>query len=222
MRSSLALISARATINSLEVLSLLTASYLYVLCQALDLRAMQHEFQLEVDTILREELTRFYAPHLSNADLTALLPLISRQIRRSLESTSTMDASLRMRTVAASTTTPLVDFCAQRASLAALDQIVEFRQAIAQRMLTALTGLREQYLSGEKGPAPASAYIGRSRPVYEFIRVTLGVHMHGGENLHKFQHGPGVDEQTIGQNISLIHEAIRDGKMQDIVVGLFA
>ncbi|KAL1941427.1 hypothetical protein VTO73DRAFT_7244 [Trametes versicolor] len=220
--NSLALISARATINSLEVLSLLTASYLYVLCQALDLRAMQHEFQLEVDTILREELTRFYAPHLSNADLTALLPLISRQIRRSLESTSTMDASLRMRTVAASTTTPLVDFCAQRASLAALDQIVEFRQTIAQRMLTALTGLREQYLSGEKGPAPASAYIGRSRPVYEFIRVTLGVHMHGGENLHKFQHGPGVDEQTIGQNISLIHEAIRDGKMQDIVVGLFA
>ncbi|KAI0653976.1 phenylalanine ammonia-lyase [Cubamyces menziesii] len=220
--NSLALISARATINSLEVLSLLTASYLYALCQALDLRAMQHEFQLEADTILREEVTRFFGPHLSGVDLSSLVPIISRHIRRSFEATSTMDASLRMRTVAAATTTPLVDFCAKHAGLAALDQIVQFRETLAQRMTSSLTRLREQYLNGEKGPAPASAYLGRSRPVYEFIRVTLGVRMHGAENLHKFSQGPGVEEHTIGQNISLIHEAIRDGKMQDIVVGLFA
>ncbi|KAH9856013.1 phenylalanine ammonia-lyase [Lenzites betulinus] len=220
--NSLALISARATINSLEVLSLLTASYLYTLCQALDLRAMQYDFQLEADTILREELTRFFGPHLSNTDLTTLLPLVSRQVRRSLEATSTMDAALRMRTVAAATTTPLVDFCAQHAGLTALDQIVAFREALATRLLDAATRLREEYLGGAKGATPASQYLGRSRPVYEFVRVTLGVRMHGAENLHKFQHGPGVEEQTIGQNISIIHESIRDGKMQDIVVGLFA
>ncbi|KAI0827896.1 phenylalanine ammonia-lyase [Trametes gibbosa] len=220
--NSLALISARATINSLEVLSLLTASYLYTLCQALDLRAMQYDFQLEADTILREELTRFFGPHLSNTDLSTLLSLVSRQIRRSLESTSTMDAALRMRTVAASTTTPLVDFCAQHTGLAALDHIVEFRESLAQRMLASITRLREEYLSGEKGATPASPYLGRSRAVYEYVRVTLGVRMHGAENLHMFQHGPGVEEQTIGQNIALIHESIRDGKMQDVVVGLFA
>ncbi|EJF57760.1 Phenylalanine/histidine ammonia-lyase, partial [Dichomitus squalens LYAD-421 SS1] len=54
--NSLALISARATLNSLDVLSLLTSSYLYALCQALDLCALLHEFQLEVDDILRERL----------------------------------------------------------------------------------------------------------------------------------------------------------------------
>ena len=183
---------------------------------------MQHEFQLEADNILREEVTRFFGPHLSGVDLSSLVPIISRHIRRSFEATSTMDASLRMRTVAAATTTPLVDFCAKHAGLAALDQIVQFRETLAQRMTSSLTRLREQYLNGEKGPAPASAYLGRSRPVYEFIRVTLGVRMHGAENLHKFSQGPGVEEHTIGQNISLIHEAIRDGKMQDIVVGLFA
>ncbi|KAI0653974.1 phenylalanine ammonia-lyase [Cubamyces menziesii] len=220
--NSLALISARATINALEVLSLLTASYLCALCQALDLRAMQHEFQLEADTILREELTHFFGPHLSSANLSTLVPAISRHVRRAFESTSTMDAALRMRTVAAATTTPLVDFCTQHASLAALGQITEFREALAQCMVVALTRLREQYLNGDKGPAPASAYLGRTRAVYEYVRVTLGIRMHGAENLHKFEQGPGVEAQTVGQDISLIHEAIRDGQMQDVVVGLFA
>ena len=124
LNSSLALISARATLSALEVLSLLTASFLYILCQALDLRAMQHEFQQEVDDILRDELVRSFGPHLADIDLNTLLPIVSRQIRRSLESTSTMDVAMRMRTVAAATTTPLVDFCAQHAGLRALDEIV--------------------------------------------------------------------------------------------------
>ena len=34
--------------------------------------------------------------------------------------------------------------------------------------------------------------------------------------------GWGVEEPSIGQDISLIHEAIRDGKIQDVVVSLFA
>ncbi len=204
------------------MLSLLTASFLYILCQALDLRAMQYEFQQEVDDILREELVRSFGAHLSDVDLNTLLPVISRALRHSFESTSTMDAVLRMRTIAAATTTALVDFLAVHSSTGALDEIISFRAALAERMTTSLVRLRQQYLSGEKGAAPASVYLGKSRALYEYIRVTLGVRMHGVENVHNFKEGPGVEDPTIGQNISLIHEAIRDGKMQDIVVGLFA
>ena len=221
--SSLALISARATLNALEVLSLLTSSFLYALCQALDLRAMQHEFELEVNEILREQLAESFGPYLSSTSIAAVTPLLLRQISRSLETTSTMDAVLRMRTVAATTTTPLVDFCAQQDGGAhALAEIVAFRAALAERMTASLLRLRQQYLSGAKGAAPASAYLGKSCAVYEFVRVTLGIRMHGVENLHDFKAGPGVEDPTIGQDISLIHEAIRDGKLQDVVVGLFA
>ena len=221
LNSSLALISARATLNSLEVLSLLTASYLYALCQALDLRALQHELQLEADAILRDELARAFA---SEGDRAALFATLARHVRRALETTSTMDVGLRMRTVAATTTTPLVDFCAAHAGagVGALEGLVAFRSALAERMAAALVRLREQYLQGAKGAAPASAYLGKSRAVYEFVRGTLGVRMHGAENVHNFQLGPGVEDPSIGENISLIHEAIRDGKMQDVVVGLFA
>ncbi|EJF57511.1 phenylalanine ammonia-lyase [Dichomitus squalens LYAD-421 SS1] len=220
--NSLALISARATLNSLEVLSLLMSSYLYALCQALDLRALQHEFQLEVDDILREQLQASFGQHLSDADFDSIFGVLSRQIRRSLESTSTMDATARMRAVAASTTTPLVDFLTQQDGSHALAGIVSFRAQLAERLTASLVRLRKEYLSGAKGSAPAAAYLGKSRGVYEFIRTTLGIRMHGVENAHDFKEGPGVEDQTIGQDISLIHEAIRDGKMQDVVVGLFA
>ena len=42
--NSLALISARYTLTSLEVLSKLVAAHLFALCQALDLRAMHIQF----------------------------------------------------------------------------------------------------------------------------------------------------------------------------------
>ena len=44
--------------------------------------------------------------------------------------------------------------------------------------------------------------------------------MHGAENLHGFAMGPGVEDGTIGGSIALIHEAIRDGKMQGVVMEL--
>ena len=106
--------------------------------------------------------------------------------------------------------------------MGALEEIVGFRAALAERMAESLVRLRGEYLEGGKGAAPAGPYLGKSRKVYEFVRVTLGVRMHGRENLHGFEAGPGVEEETIGQEISRIHEAIRDGKMQDVVVGLFA
>lgn len=205
--SSLALISARATINSLEVLSLLMSSYLYALCQALDLRAMEAEFDVGHYNIVREQLSRFFGPHLTLPQLEQLLAIISRAIDRSLENTSTMDVGPRMKTVAASTTTPIVDFCSANPSLLpALVHIVEFRTEVAERMTSLMERLRREYLGGEKGPTPASPYLGKTRPVYEFVRVTLGVKMHGSENLNTFAAGPGVEEGTIGQSISLIHE----------------
>ena len=43
--NSLVLISARATISSLEVLSILTASYLYIICDSICCHAGRHQHQ---------------------------------------------------------------------------------------------------------------------------------------------------------------------------------
>ncbi|CAL1711337.1 unnamed protein product [Somion occarium] len=220
--NSLALISARATITSLEVLSMLIASYLYVLCQALDLRALQIELQAGIDAITRLQLSHFFHPYLSAHQLDKLFTLVSRAMDRTLETTSTMDAGPRMHKVSGAGVTPIVEFCsADPALVPALAKIAEFRTEVAKQCTMLLERLRVEYLGGAKGVAPASLYLGRTRPVYEYVRVTLGVKMHGSENLHRFEQGPGVEEVSLGQNISLIYEAIRDGKMQDVIVGLF-
>jgi len=220
--NSLALISARATINSLEVLSLLTASYLYVLCQALDLRAMQAELQMGMKTIVREELSAFLGSSLATAQQEELHGIVWTAIGHSLDATSTMDAVPRMHKVASASIAHVVDFCIAHGAASALAGLTEFRDRVAEQSSDLLVKLRQAYLSGERGAAPASSFLGKTRPVYEFIRVTLGVRMHGAENLDNFAKGPGVTDATLGQNISLIHEAMRDGKMQDIVVSLFA
>ena len=203
--SSLALISARATINSLEVLSLLTASYVYVLCQALDLRAMHNDLQSSLSSLIRELLPKHFPSTKSHAD--GLLPIIERAVFRTLNSTSTADGKARMTAVAAATTTPLVDFFSADASLVAeLTNIAGFRAELAEQGAIRLNELRAEYLEGKRGPAPASQYLGKTKALYEFVRITLGVRLHGLENLHEWTGGPGSEELSIGQNISLIHE----------------
>lgn len=217
----MALISGRATINSLEVLSLLTASYLYVLCQALDLRALQHEFQQGLRQIVLGQLSAVFASSLSAAHLQTVFSLIWPAINHVLDATSTMDAVPRMHKVASAATTPIVDFCLANGTAGALVALTQFRDAVAAQSAALLVDLRKAYLDGERGAAPAAQYLGRTRGVYEFIRVTLGVRMHGKENLEGFANGPGVTDATLGSNISLIYESIRDGKMQGVVVELF-
>ncbi|KAJ7901922.1 L-Aspartase-like protein [Mycena olivaceomarginata] len=210
--NSLALISARATINSLDVLTMLTSSYLYVLCQALDLRAMYEEFGTSFRDIVQQELGTSFGDAL--ADRTFVQSMFN-VMKATLERTSTMDAADQMREVASSTPN-------QRTLRGpALGAIPGFQANVALRGATLLNKLRGEFLSGQRGASPASPYLGRTKSVYEFIRVKLGIKMHGAENFNSFANGLGVDDETIGQNISKICEAIGDGQMQSILVHLF-
>ena len=201
------------------MLSLLTSSYLFVLCQALDLRSMHHDCQAELCALV-SELVKTHFSEVSDEQFAVLVPKLQRSVLRSLNATSSADADARMRDVAASMTTPLVDFFSAEGLAGSLAQIAPFRVAFAARAVDILRTLRVEYLEGKRGPAPASRYLGRTIKIYEFIRVTLGIRMHGAENLHGFAMGPGVEDGTIGGKIALIHEAIRDGKMQDVVMEL--
>lgn len=224
--SSLALISARATVTALDVLTMLIASYLYILCQGLDLRALQSELVQGLDEIVAEELVNAFG---SSFDTTSLAKDVSYAMRQMLDETSTMDAVARMQKVAGASSTLLINFFASKATTpeastlasSALLSIPTFQTALSTRLTALLIQLRTDYLSGKKGSAPASSFLNKTRPVYEYVRVTLGVGMHGNENASRFEGGVGVREQSIGQQISRIYEAIRDGKMQSVVAALF-
>ncbi|KAF8210362.1 L-Aspartase-like protein [Mycena galopus ATCC 62051] len=220
--NSLALISARATINSLDILAMLTSSYLYVLCQALDLRAMYEEFATGLRNIVREELSTSFGAALADVKfVTAVVNVM----RATLERTSTMDAADQMREVASSSSTMLLNFFANPDFASpqgpAFGAIPGFQAKVALRAATLLDKLRGEFLSGQRGASPASSYLGKTKLVYEFIRLSLGVQMHGAENYNSFVNGLGVDDETVGQNISIIYEAIQDGRLQSVLVGVF-
>ncbi|KAK7057539.1 phenylalanine ammonia-lyase [Favolaschia claudopus] len=224
--NSLALISARATIDSLDILSLLIASYLYALCQALDLRALHTELEDGLNKIATQEI-EIFGPYLSRHELHRTTASVCKALQNALNETSTMDVAERMIKVAASTSTLLLDIFTDPSSScsnsgAALALIPSFRSKVAARSESLLDELRRAYLFGARGKTPASPFLNKTRPVYEFVRSTLGIKMHGAENYDSFVDGLGADEDITGGHISLIHEAIRDGKMQPIIVQLFA
>ncbi len=80
---------------------------------------------------------------------------------------------------------------------------------------------------GSRGRAPAAS--ARSHEgLYEFVRLDLAIPIHGRENLELFgkregaeEFAPGESEETVGGAVSRIYEAIRDGRMQTVVVGMF-
>ncbi|KAJ7188147.1 L-Aspartase-like protein [Mycena filopes] len=225
--NSLALISARATVNSLEVLTMLTSSYLYVLCQALDLRALYQELAIGLCDIVREELGSSFAAlsALSVTESGKLVGAVFSVMKATLERTTTMDAADQMREVASSSSTMLLNFFSKPEFAGsqgpAFVAIPGFQAKVALRGTTLLNKLRGEFLSGQRGASPASLYLGKTRPVYEFIRVKLGVKMHGIENYNLFANSLGVDDETVGQNVSKIFEAIRDGEMQKVLAGVF-
>lgn len=225
--SSLALISARATINSLDVLMMLTASYLYVLCQgqssisilqqrrstqrlyvAVDIRALQDEFATGLCEIVHQEVCGSFGTAVGD---TTILSDACTVMRAALERTSSMDAEEQMQEVAASSSTFLLKFFTNPdftgPSASALATIPAFQSRVAERGTKLLQALRGAFLSGERGPSPASVYLGKTRPIYEFIRLKLNIKLHGVENHSGFANGLGVDDVTIGQNISVIYEA---------------
>jgi len=226
--NSMALVSARHTISSLEIISILISSYLYAICQALDLRALQHEFHQGLTKIALEEFSTAFGSVACGDCSKSITAKVLSVMHESFDATSTMDARERMQKVAASSTTTLLDFFTGPSfsdpSLvgSALTSIPTFRSRTAERLTVLLDELRRDYLSGARGKAPASRYLNKTRPVYEFVRVTLGIRMHGSENYHRFSNGLGVEDVTIGQNVSLIHEAIRDGRLQSTIVKLFS
>ncbi len=152
--------------------------------------------------IVVEELTTAFGAVLTDDATKSIIPSVTRVMHETFDKTSTMDARERLQKVAASSTTPLLDFFTgpsfTESSLVgtALTSIPGFRTRVAERLYTLLDDLRREFLSGVRGPAPASAYLNKTRPVYEFVRLTLGIRMHGTQNYHRFENGVGVEDQT--------------------------
>ncbi|KAF8897039.1 L-Aspartase-like protein [Gymnopilus junonius] len=222
--NSLALISARATITALDVLSMLSATYLYLLCQALDLRTLRTEFLRGLEGILQEELASSLGSFLSLPKDLPLSIKLFKTMKHTFDKTTVMDSADQMHAIAASIAPIILDFFGEADTLntpgPSFDSLNRLRSSIAARANSLHERLRKEFLTGLRGPAPASSELGKTRIMYEYIRKDLNVKMHGAENHVQF--ADGVGEISIGQNISKIYEAIRDGHLHPVITSMFS
>jgi len=169
---------------------------------------MQAEFEKEFHKIVRTELLANFGSCVSSAEEGPLLKQILGVMLTTLDSTTTMDATDRMVRVAASSDSVIVKHFMQAKGpgVIALSGLPCFNDNIAKRATALLTDLRDAYLTGVRGPAPARLHLTKTRPVYEFVRMTLGIGMHGLENHRIFPDGMDLEDSTIGEKVSLIHE----------------
>ena len=217
--NSLALISARYTHTAIDCLSNIGATYLYVLCQALDLRAMDILFLEAMEPALREVTTHHFGmAYQDQAVLETLHITLLSQTKRHLTQTTNLDSSTRFTAVASAVQSSLTSFLYNETislpeSFNALQAIKSWTTNAAATLYTIFTENRNNYFAN----GTATPFLGNaSRKMYTYVREELGVPFHKGLVDRPVK---GSALKTVGGNISVVVEALRGGSGYGVVVG---
>lgn len=94
--NSLALISARYTVQSIETLSQLFAWSLYLLCQAFDLRALQRRVASQIEASIESSIGTFFGTWINSQDQKILAKKVSLRLSKRMDETSARDLKPRL------------------------------------------------------------------------------------------------------------------------------
>ncbi|KAL8846668.1 MAG: hypothetical protein Q9221_008254 [Calogaya cf. arnoldii] len=217
--NSLAFISARYTATAVELASLMCASYLYTVCQALDLRVLQLSYFQSLEPIMYTVNRQSFSPLLGDLDFDELHLSIWENVQVTWLLTANKDFEDRCTHVVDSTIGVIVKILLASPEIgdsasAALVAITEWKTAA--REAIAETYASEKARFAQKQDTAAFLGVG-SRTMYTYVREELKVPFHRGLRDHPEPHAmfaaDGSKKRTIGSNISIIYEALRSGAM---------
>jgi phenylalanine ammonia-lyase len=219
--NSLALVTTRYTMQAIEIVSLMVAGALYTTCQALDLRVMHMTFLEE----LRPLVEAIIAEHLLLEEDSPLPGLLWKDIHTSWYETSHLDASKRATEVASEIVAVMATFAAENGTVTrsnapvSIKDVQTLREAIEQTILQAYVKHRDLFFAHQ----PTEQYLGKAtKQCYDFVRNTLGVPFHRGL-VEQPQPGDteldGRPKKTIGSWVSIVYEAVRDGRLIARILG---
>ncbi|KAI9043204.1 uncharacterized protein KD926_004388 [Aspergillus affinis] len=219
--NSLALIASRYAAETVEVLSLMMAAYMYVLCQAVDLRTLQVEFmetaKCEINTITAEICDS--ACHLAEAELQHIQNTMWHEIMQHWARGSTSDLHDRSQMAARNSLGALVQLLPApktTTSVAAwLTAQHNWVNRVANALQTRYSAVREQF---QANPTTKGYLCRSSRKIYELVRERLGVPLHRGIVDHPTYAAPGHDakeKQCTGSQVSKIYTALREDEFRE-------
>ena len=215
--NSLAFISARYTLQSVELVSLMSASYLYTACQALDLRVLQQTFFQRLEPVLcivnRDVFGQLLPSH-AHQELHTKLWAHIQVTWLLISNKDTNDrAAYIIRTAIAILADYILEYQhgrTEEASTAIRDWKLQAHLALVETYTTARSRFFEDQDTAE--------HLGHaSKRIYLFVRKTLGVPFHQGLQDHPSSKEPvsadGSKKRTIGSWVSVIYESLRSGQL---------
>lgn len=213
--NSMALVSARYTMHAVEMVSLMCACSLYITCQALDLRALHLAFLNKLPSSIHVLNSRIFSPFLATPEVQKLNATLDKNIRQKWFAQSRLGIGARCQATMSNTMVILLDAFADassfnRPSIADLDAWKTQAVAICHRVYqnTADSFCHKQFTAELLGAG--------ARVLYKTVREDLQVPFHLGLVEHPTGQNPTIDgrpKKTIGSWISIIYEAIREGRL---------
>ncbi|CAN6276306.1 unnamed protein product [Urochloa humidicola] len=202
--NSLGLISARKTAEAVEILKLMSSTYMIALCQAVDLRHLEENLKSAVKncvaTVARKVLTTTTTS--PDAAMALLLRAIDREaVYGYHDDPCGARSSLTMAIRAALLDHALATTTNSKAPV--LSKINKFEEELREALPGEMEAARVAF---EAGTAPIGNRIRESRsyPLYRFIREDLGVVYLAGDEL-----------ECPGEECNKVFMALSDGKLID-------
>lgn len=224
--NSLALISARKTMEAVDVMAMMCASYLFVLCQALDLRVLTVTFLAEAQTQVQKITCARFKACCYNLDtedeLKDLCQDLWTSITQSWNLGGTNDLRERCEKAVAATAPVLLRgwlggrFNTDKRDVPQHLITLHWQDEVKAMLEETYTSVRTTMFEHHTRITPE--YLGHaSRKMYAFVREELGVPMHRGivdtPTAMNKQNGQGKRKLTIGSWVSIIFEALEDGRL---------
>ncbi|KNZ63099.1 phenylalanine ammonia-lyase [Puccinia sorghi] len=184
--NSLAFISARKTLEAIEILKMLMASHLYCLCQALDLRVFELRFKNMLGALFSEAVADSFGSQLSKGSMEGMVMGIIDRFWSRRETTAALDTEERVRDGLECTVSVIVEAFELEKKQIPVGSVERFFSSSAKLIIRCLASLRTQGLDHH-----TVDYLGGSRPLYEFVRGSLGVRVRQGDVVEEIQ-GPTI------------------------------
>ena len=213
--NSLALLSARYTHMALGILSQMSAAYLFTLCQALDLRALDRHFLTAFKPVFFSITQDSFSPVLSNTDI--FHESLWSSFQRAYYDSTAIDSYDRFPQILQTLQPTIISHaCASSTSeIGGLSTLHAWTNRCAD---DALYHYRSTRIAYAKDPNASDILGSASKRMYQYVRFELGIPFQISmprEVPNELQDcfGPGEKDITIGTWIGKIHGALQNGAL---------
>ncbi len=234
--NSLALVSARQTHLSLDVLGLMLATHTWSVCQALDLRAMHRLFMADLLPALYSISREVFADSIESSLLDSLHHKAVEAIQSAIAHTVKMDSSTRFGSVAKAAIPVWVSgiiIIPKPSSSDPLTLIRLWTSKVAAATREIFTSRRQMYFDSPD----AMPWLGSAGKIlYAFVRNELHVpfcrglvdhptvvescdnnKINNNDNASRSFPADQAGKKTIGSQVSVLYAALREGRFAEVI-----